>query len=456
MAGDTHDLEYYAEPASGTAPAVHHFVNGGGGAYLSFGVRLDWPAARGRRPTGRTIPTAPRSRRRFEATNALVEAAGVVVDAGVRRLAVLSGMALGRLRLQRRAVLPELRRGPRRAIREPGARDSLRRPRATDMGGARLLRAPARVGRGGRERAGRMGLPDGARGTRRPDDDTLKRPRESAGAAGRDVASRAVPAGVSFDSTRFNRSSLATLTTVSKGRGSPYTTGARFDVHRCTGYRDDAPEDCSKPSTAGSDGGPADSRADAGERARRVRTAGGGSGSGARKPGNSRSVQRTHELAGGGSARPPAGGLAARRKPAAGGQPPGLPRAESVARLPGRGAGRDRDRHAAERADRLARPRAAPASARAGRKPSPARGEPRAPVDDCPSRSPRRDRRGHRGDHPRAEPAARSHPAQRRSGGNPARVGDTAAGPVAGDRRRHQAHRHARRPDRAAHARAAA
>ncbi len=45
MAGDTHDLEYHAEPASGTAPAVHHFVNGGGGAYLSFGSALDWPAA---------------------------------------------------------------------------------------------------------------------------------------------------------------------------------------------------------------------------------------------------------------------------------------------------------------------------------------------------------------------------------------------------------------------------
>ncbi|MFO0842041.1 MAG: metallophosphoesterase [Gemmataceae bacterium] len=42
MAGDTHDLEYYAErDASRTA---HHFVNGGGGAYLSFGTSLAWPA----------------------------------------------------------------------------------------------------------------------------------------------------------------------------------------------------------------------------------------------------------------------------------------------------------------------------------------------------------------------------------------------------------------------------
>jgi uncharacterized membrane protein HdeD (DUF308 family) len=44
MAGDTHDLEYYAEPGSGSSPVVHHFVNGGGGAYLSFGTALAWPA----------------------------------------------------------------------------------------------------------------------------------------------------------------------------------------------------------------------------------------------------------------------------------------------------------------------------------------------------------------------------------------------------------------------------
>jgi 3',5'-cyclic AMP phosphodiesterase CpdA len=42
MAGDTHDLEYYLEPQP-SGPAVHHFVNGGGGAYLSFGTSLAWP-----------------------------------------------------------------------------------------------------------------------------------------------------------------------------------------------------------------------------------------------------------------------------------------------------------------------------------------------------------------------------------------------------------------------------
>jgi 3',5'-cyclic AMP phosphodiesterase CpdA len=43
MAGDTHDLEYYAEPSAAASTVVHHFVNGGGGAYLSFGTSLAWP-----------------------------------------------------------------------------------------------------------------------------------------------------------------------------------------------------------------------------------------------------------------------------------------------------------------------------------------------------------------------------------------------------------------------------
>ena len=45
MAGDTHDFEYYRETiGGGDAPQVmHHFVNGGGGAYLSIGTALDFP-----------------------------------------------------------------------------------------------------------------------------------------------------------------------------------------------------------------------------------------------------------------------------------------------------------------------------------------------------------------------------------------------------------------------------
>jgi 3',5'-cyclic AMP phosphodiesterase CpdA len=45
MAGDTHDLEYYEEPVAGDSGSfvIHHWVNGGGGAYLSFGSALAWP-----------------------------------------------------------------------------------------------------------------------------------------------------------------------------------------------------------------------------------------------------------------------------------------------------------------------------------------------------------------------------------------------------------------------------
>jgi uncharacterized membrane protein HdeD (DUF308 family)/3',5'-cyclic AMP phosphodiesterase CpdA len=43
MAGDTHDLEYYREELPNTKQTMHHVVNGGGGAYLSFGTALAWP-----------------------------------------------------------------------------------------------------------------------------------------------------------------------------------------------------------------------------------------------------------------------------------------------------------------------------------------------------------------------------------------------------------------------------
>jgi uncharacterized membrane protein HdeD (DUF308 family) len=46
MAGDTHYFEYYREDyeTAGTTRTMHHFVNGGGGAYLSIGTSLDWPS----------------------------------------------------------------------------------------------------------------------------------------------------------------------------------------------------------------------------------------------------------------------------------------------------------------------------------------------------------------------------------------------------------------------------
>jgi uncharacterized membrane protein HdeD (DUF308 family) len=47
MAGDTHDLELYVEryQAEGSEHVMHHVVNGGGGAYLSSGTALAWPAS---------------------------------------------------------------------------------------------------------------------------------------------------------------------------------------------------------------------------------------------------------------------------------------------------------------------------------------------------------------------------------------------------------------------------
>jgi hypothetical protein len=45
IAGDTHDFEFYKEPyeSGDSARSMTHFVNGGGGAYLSIGTALAWP-----------------------------------------------------------------------------------------------------------------------------------------------------------------------------------------------------------------------------------------------------------------------------------------------------------------------------------------------------------------------------------------------------------------------------
>jgi uncharacterized membrane protein HdeD (DUF308 family) len=44
MAGDTHDFEFYIEEPAGDESPRYYFVNGGGGAYLSIGSALEWPA----------------------------------------------------------------------------------------------------------------------------------------------------------------------------------------------------------------------------------------------------------------------------------------------------------------------------------------------------------------------------------------------------------------------------
>jgi hypothetical protein len=45
MAGDMHYFEHYRETyqTKGKARTMHHFVNGGGGAYICVGIPFDWP-----------------------------------------------------------------------------------------------------------------------------------------------------------------------------------------------------------------------------------------------------------------------------------------------------------------------------------------------------------------------------------------------------------------------------
>ena len=67
MAGDTHDLEYYAERVDGSSQTTHHFVNGGGGAYLSFGTALAWPASAAT-PEWAFYPTTAQVKGKIDAT----------------------------------------------------------------------------------------------------------------------------------------------------------------------------------------------------------------------------------------------------------------------------------------------------------------------------------------------------------------------------------------------------
>ena len=102
MAGDTHDLEYYLELVKGPParrPCIT-WVNGGGGAYLSFGTSLAWPAE----PATPQWAYYPNRHDVVEkiARHALVEMAGLGLDARSRRLAVVARVAVGDVRLQRR------------------------------------------------------------------------------------------------------------------------------------------------------------------------------------------------------------------------------------------------------------------------------------------------------------------------------------------------------------------
>ena len=87
MAGDTHDFEYYKEIGGGDSKNVmHHFVNGGGGAYLSIGTALDFPEPAAVTDWAfypRTDPTASQARRR----DATMETTVLAMDQMVQGLA---------------------------------------------------------------------------------------------------------------------------------------------------------------------------------------------------------------------------------------------------------------------------------------------------------------------------------------------------------------------------------
>ena len=115
MAGDTHDFEYYKEAAAGGRD-LHHFVNGGGGAYLSIGTALDFP----KRPavdTTANYPSASRATQQACCGDAALEAAISILDQVVQRLAIFRRSAVGCFRFQSRSVLSKLYGSARRSIK---------------------------------------------------------------------------------------------------------------------------------------------------------------------------------------------------------------------------------------------------------------------------------------------------------------------------------------------------
>ena len=111
----------------------HHLVNGGGGAYLSFGTALAWPA-KPASPDWAFYPDTTAVMAKIEAETPWWKRPAWWWTATVRRLAGLGRVAVGDVRLQRRAVLSELRRDARRAIGAPYSPATLRHPWPADLG----------------------------------------------------------------------------------------------------------------------------------------------------------------------------------------------------------------------------------------------------------------------------------------------------------------------------------
>ena len=109
MAGDTHDFEYYREEIGDTdaTRVMHHFVNGGGGAYLSIGTALDFP----KQPAARDWAFYPRTdelHAKLDAETPLVEAAVLGLDQVAQGVAVQYRGFSGIFDFNRAPFLPEL------------------------------------------------------------------------------------------------------------------------------------------------------------------------------------------------------------------------------------------------------------------------------------------------------------------------------------------------------------
>ena len=121
MAGDTHDLEYYREPVDGDAGAGDRAPLGQRRRRRLSELRDGAGVAGQRRDgaTGRTIRASATSSRRSVRYTPWWKWPAWVWTRELRRVAVVGRVAVGDVRLQRRAVLSELRRRHRRSGRTP-------------------------------------------------------------------------------------------------------------------------------------------------------------------------------------------------------------------------------------------------------------------------------------------------------------------------------------------------
>ena len=139
MAGDTHDLEYYAEPAGRAGGATDPPLGEWRRRRLSELRHLAGLAAVGRHRRLGVLSRPQRRGREDHQVHAVVEMAGLGVDAPVRSLAVVGRMAVGDVRLQRRPVLPELRRRHGRSGGAPADHPAVGRAWPADLERLRTL-----------------------------------------------------------------------------------------------------------------------------------------------------------------------------------------------------------------------------------------------------------------------------------------------------------------------------